>query len=275
MLGHVEVDDAPALVGEHDENEEDAQAGGGNGEEVDRHEVPDMVGEERAPGLRGGCAPLRHQPGDGAFGHLEAQLQEFAMDSGRTPQGIGRGDSRDQSADFGVDRRAAHGGAAGERGPVVAEASPLPSQHSGWSHDDEGPPPPGPHPRQPDPEESISFDTASAGARSACTRRADGAARGFRGRAGDGRRRGTGRRAAGDGLGRVPTGFAIRQRMDGASSAGGGSFGPVAVGGARERVGVSGGGEWIRGAVDGGHRGCQVHTDHVMAAGSIVPTRRA
>ena len=32
------------------------------------------------------------------------------MDSGRTPQGIGRGDSRDQSADFGVDRRAAHGG---------------------------------------------------------------------------------------------------------------------------------------------------------------------
>jgi hypothetical protein len=69
------------------------------------------------------------------------------------------------------------------------------------------------------------------------------------------------------GLGRVPTGFAIRQRMEGASSAGGGAFGPVAVGGARERVGVSGGGEWIRGAVDGGHRGCRVHTDHVMAAG--------
>jgi hypothetical protein len=61
------------------------------------------------------------------------------MDSGRTPQGIGRGHARNQRADFGVDRRAAHGGAAGERGPVVAEASPLPLQHSGWSHDDEGP----------------------------------------------------------------------------------------------------------------------------------------
>ena len=53
MLGDVEVDDAPAVVGEHDEDEEDAQAGGGHGEEVDGDEVPDMVGEERAPGLRG------------------------------------------------------------------------------------------------------------------------------------------------------------------------------------------------------------------------------
>jgi hypothetical protein len=36
VLGHVEVDDAPAVVGEHDQDEEDAQAGGGHGEEIDR-----------------------------------------------------------------------------------------------------------------------------------------------------------------------------------------------------------------------------------------------
>ena len=30
MLGHIEVEDAPAVVGEHDEDEEDAQARGGN-----------------------------------------------------------------------------------------------------------------------------------------------------------------------------------------------------------------------------------------------------
>jgi hypothetical protein len=35
MLGHVEVDDPPAVVSEHDEDEEDAQASGGHGEEVD------------------------------------------------------------------------------------------------------------------------------------------------------------------------------------------------------------------------------------------------
>jgi len=42
MLGHVEVEDAAALVGQHDEDEEDVQVSGGNGEEVDRDEVADM-----------------------------------------------------------------------------------------------------------------------------------------------------------------------------------------------------------------------------------------
>jgi hypothetical protein len=52
MLGDVEVEDATAMVGQHDEDKEDTQAGGGHGEEVDRHQVPDMVGVERSPGLR-------------------------------------------------------------------------------------------------------------------------------------------------------------------------------------------------------------------------------
>jgi hypothetical protein len=53
MLGDVEVQDATAMVGQHDEDEEDTQAGGGNGEAIDCDEVPDMVGQERPPGLGG------------------------------------------------------------------------------------------------------------------------------------------------------------------------------------------------------------------------------
>ena len=34
VLGHVEVDDAPVVVSEHDEDEKDAEAGGGHGKEV-------------------------------------------------------------------------------------------------------------------------------------------------------------------------------------------------------------------------------------------------
>ena len=44
VLGHVEMDDAPAMVGEHDEDEEDAEPRGGHGEEIDRDQVPDMIG---------------------------------------------------------------------------------------------------------------------------------------------------------------------------------------------------------------------------------------
>ena len=43
VLGHVEVDDAPAVVSEHDENKEDAQTRGWHGEEIYRDEVLDMM----------------------------------------------------------------------------------------------------------------------------------------------------------------------------------------------------------------------------------------
>jgi hypothetical protein len=56
MLGDVEVEDTAAVVDEHDEDEEDAQAGGGHGEEIDGHQVAD-IGEKRSPGLRRRGAP--------------------------------------------------------------------------------------------------------------------------------------------------------------------------------------------------------------------------
>jgi hypothetical protein len=77
------------------------------------------------------------------------------MDAGRAPQRIRRGDSGDQGLDFGGDGRPAHCGPAGELGPVVAEASPLPAQHGVGSDDHEGFLPPGPQPGQPSPEETI------------------------------------------------------------------------------------------------------------------------
>jgi hypothetical protein len=40
------------MVSEHDENEENAQARGGDGEEIDGDEVPDVIGQECAPRLR-------------------------------------------------------------------------------------------------------------------------------------------------------------------------------------------------------------------------------
>jgi hypothetical protein len=63
MLGDVEVDDAPPMVSEHDEDEEDAPPNSGHGEEIDRDQMADMVGEERAPGLRRRGATLGDQPG--------------------------------------------------------------------------------------------------------------------------------------------------------------------------------------------------------------------
>ena len=85
MLGNVEVDDPPAMVGKHNEDEKDAQAHGGPGEEIEGDQVPDMVGKERPPGLRRLGPPFRQQAGHGALGHIDTELEEPAMDA-RAPQ---------------------------------------------------------------------------------------------------------------------------------------------------------------------------------------------
>ena len=125
MLGHVEVNDAPAMVSEYDENEEDAQAHGRHREEIERDQVPDMVGEERPPGLRRLRTPLRDQARDRAFGHFEAKLQELAMNSWGAPERVRGGHACDQCLDLSVDRRSTFGGPARELGPVLAEAAPC------------------------------------------------------------------------------------------------------------------------------------------------------
>ena len=156
LLGDIEVEDAPAVVGEHDEDEQDAQTGGGNCEEVDRDEVANMVGEERAPSLRGGWAALRHEPGDGTLGHVDAKLQELTMDSRGAPERVRSGHSYDKALDLSIDRRAAHGGPARELGPVLTEAPPPPAQNGLGGNDHERLSPPGPDPGQRHPEEPIS-----------------------------------------------------------------------------------------------------------------------
>ena len=95
-------------------------------------------------------APPRHQPGHGLLGHVDAELEEFGMNTWRTPERIRRGHSPDQGVDLGVDRRAAAGGPGGELGPVLAEATPLPPQDGVGRDDHERPPPVGPHSGQRD-----------------------------------------------------------------------------------------------------------------------------
>jgi hypothetical protein len=128
MLGHVEVDDAPAVVSEHDKNKEDAQARGCHRKEIEGDQIADMVGEERPPGLRRQGAPLRYKPRDGALGDVEPQPAKFPVNSRGAPQWIGRSHPCDESLDLSIDGWAARDGPGGELGPVLAEAAPLPTQ---------------------------------------------------------------------------------------------------------------------------------------------------
>jgi hypothetical protein len=166
VLGDVEADNAPAVMGEDDKDEEDAEASNGHGKEVDRDQVADMVSEEGPPGLRGVGAVLRHEAGHGALGNGDAELQELAVDSRSTPQGIRRGHFPDEGSDLGIDGRAASGGATGQLSPVLSEASALPAQDSVGRHDDQRVSPARPDSGQADPEQAVGRAELQAGPQS-------------------------------------------------------------------------------------------------------------
>src|SRR5207245_7743605 len=131
------------------------EAGGRDREEIDGGQIADVTGQERSPALRGRRAPLWEQAGDGALGHDDAELQELTMDSRSAPERIRGGHLCDKGLDLRVDWRAAPGGAAGELGPVLAEAVPRPPPNGVMGNDGEGLPPPSPDPSPPNPRETI------------------------------------------------------------------------------------------------------------------------
>ena len=100
MLGDVEVEDPAPMVSEDDQDEEHPQLSSGHSEEVDRDEIPDVIREERPPGLRGRCRALRDQAGDRTLGYFNPELQQLPMDSGCAPERIRGGHLADEGDDL-------------------------------------------------------------------------------------------------------------------------------------------------------------------------------
>lgn len=113
-----------------------------------------MVREEGAPGLRRGWTRLRDGPGDGALGHINPELAELPIDSGRPPQRIGCGHFRTRAT---ISAWTGGRPALGRAESLVQcsrKRRRLPTQDRLGSHEQEGLPPPGPDPGQPNPEQA-------------------------------------------------------------------------------------------------------------------------
>jgi hypothetical protein len=67
---------------------EDSQANCCDREEINGHQLSDMIPKKRHPGLCG-LPVLRNQSRNRPFGNLESKLQQFSMDARRSPDGIG------------------------------------------------------------------------------------------------------------------------------------------------------------------------------------------
>jgi len=125
--GDVEVQHAPTLVGEDQEDEEDLVAHGRHDERVGRDDIPDVVLEERSPGSRG------------------------------------RPTAADRVANFSRDRRPPRLPRATQPSPVFAEPPPFPRDHGLGLHENQGALPIGPDSREPSPEQPVSGLQARSG----------------------------------------------------------------------------------------------------------------
>ena len=98
--GHIEVQNAALVMGQHQEHVKDLEPDGGHGEEVDRDQLLGMVLQEGAPSLRWRFAAAHHIFADTALPDVDAQFEQFAVDAGCTPTGILPAHLANQISDF-------------------------------------------------------------------------------------------------------------------------------------------------------------------------------
>lgn len=106
VVGDRVMDDAPAVVGEQHEDEEDAARNRRDREEVHRDESGHVIGQGRAPSLSGWAAAPPEQSRDRALGNIQAELAQFAMNPWCAPERIDRGHLLDEHPDRCIDGRA-------------------------------------------------------------------------------------------------------------------------------------------------------------------------
>ena len=87
-----------------------------------------MVAKERLPSLRGRTPPPRHVLGNAGLADVDAELEQFSMDAGSTPQRVGDAHLADQPANF---QRCTWSAAAVPRfpAPIRSETGTVPTDH--------------------------------------------------------------------------------------------------------------------------------------------------
>ena len=98
------MQDAAALMGQHQNDVKDSKRGGGDGKEIDGHEFFGMVPEEGFPGFRaGGAAVLGTIFADSGIGDVEVELSQFGLNPSAAPSGIGLPHALNQRPEFRID----------------------------------------------------------------------------------------------------------------------------------------------------------------------------
>ena len=138
MCSDRDVHDAPPIVRQDDQHKQKSIRHGRDDEEIGGHDLGAVIREKRAPGL-GGWSPTPNQVfRDRRLTDVDAELQEFAVETWRTPQRVRLRHRTNQRAYLGGDGRPATPATLPR--PEEAKASPMPREDGVRLDDDDGPP---------------------------------------------------------------------------------------------------------------------------------------
>src|ERR1700730_19037680 len=89
MFGDGRVNDLPAIVAKDDRNIEQPKRRACYDKHVDGGDTLDLIEQEATPGKRRRSSSSHHVLGDCRLADLDAELEQFTVDSRCTPEGIG------------------------------------------------------------------------------------------------------------------------------------------------------------------------------------------
>src|SRR2546426_4935508 len=107
MFGHIKVNDSASFMRQHNEYKKHAQSSSRYREEVDRHEIADVIVEEGSPRLGRCRAGFRYQTGNRTFRNFDSEFKQFPMNSWCSPAHVGFCHRLHQFSDVGVGPRPA------------------------------------------------------------------------------------------------------------------------------------------------------------------------
>src|SRR6516165_9358146 len=98
MLCSIEADNLPAVVNQDEHHEQQPECRRRHDEHVNRSDAERFGAQEAAPGRRWRLRPAHHVLGDGRLTDLDAELEQLAVNTRRTPERISEAQLADQCA---------------------------------------------------------------------------------------------------------------------------------------------------------------------------------
>ena len=102
MLGDGHVKNPPAIVGQDDHHIQQAKRNRGHNEHIDRSDAGRLIAQKAAPGRRRPTWFSYHVLGDSRLADFDPELEQLAVDPGRTPERIGAAHLTNQLTNFAI-----------------------------------------------------------------------------------------------------------------------------------------------------------------------------